>query len=120
FPARIGLMTSLYTTIMGLCASLASGFSVPIAHSLGLGWEKGLMFWAILTFTAIILWLPQLWVRDNYVRKEVQTANDNLWHSPLAWKVTCFMGLQSFSFYVTITWLPEILHDNGMSVILSG
>ena len=30
------------------------------------------------------------------------------------------MGLQSFGFYVTIAWLPEILHDGGMSIAAAG
>ncbi|WP_148449136.1 CynX/NimT family MFS transporter, partial [Paenibacillus ihuae] len=30
FPARIGLMTGMYTVSMNLCAAAASGFSVPL------------------------------------------------------------------------------------------
>ena len=30
------------------------------------------------------------------------------------------MGVQSFLFYITISWLPEILHDCGSSVSASG
>lgn len=34
---------------------------------------------------------------------------------PLAWQVTCFMGLQSLLVYVVIAWMPTILTDHGMS-----
>lgn len=30
------------------------------------------------------------------------------------------MGLQSFGFYVNVTWLPEIMHDRGMSLADAG
>src|SRR5690625_7395257 len=30
------------------------------------------------------------------------------------------MGFQSSLFYVTISWLPEILHSNGISIAMAG
>ena len=44
----------------------------------------------------------------------------DLWHSPLAWQVTLFMGLQSLAYYVTLTWLPEILQEGGMGAARAG
>jgi CP family cyanate transporter-like MFS transporter len=43
-----------------------------------------------------------------------------LWRSPLAWQVTLFMGLQSLAYYVTLTWLPEILQEEGMDTARAG
>jgi CP family cyanate transporter-like MFS transporter len=43
-----------------------------------------------------------------------------LWRSSLAWQVTIFMGLQSLVYYVTLTWLPEILRDEGLSASRAG
>jgi CP family cyanate transporter-like MFS transporter len=40
--------------------------------------------------------------------------------SALAWKVALFMGLQSFTFYVVLAWLPAILVDRGYSIAYSG
>src|SRR5699024_11323143 len=37
-----------------------------------------------------------------------------------AWQVATLLGLQSFLFYVTISWLPEILHDYGVSLSTGG
>ena len=42
-----------------------------------------------------------------------------MWRSALAWQVTLFMGLQSLAYYVTLTWLPEILQEDGMSATRS-
>ncbi|WP_139339605.1 MFS transporter [Bacillus dakarensis] len=30
------------------------------------------------------------------------------------------MGFQSFLFYVTVAWLPQILHDQGLSLETAG
>jgi CP family cyanate transporter-like MFS transporter len=43
-----------------------------------------------------------------------------MWRSPLAWQVALFMGFQSSLFYITISWLPEILHSNGVSIAMAG
>ena len=43
-----------------------------------------------------------------------------MWRSALAWQVTLFMGLQSLAYYVTLTWLPEILREDGMSATRAG
>lgn len=42
------------------------------------------------------------------------------WSSGLAWAVTAFMGLQSLGFYVVVTWLPQVLQDNGVSPAEAG
>jgi CP family cyanate transporter-like MFS transporter len=39
----------------------------------------------------------------------------SVWRQPHAWLITGFMGLQSASFYVLITWLPTIEIANGVS-----
>ncbi|MNW51787.1 Inner membrane transport protein YeaN [compost metagenome] len=44
----------------------------------------------------------------------------SIWRSSVAWQVTIFMGLQSIMFYVGVSWLPEILHQQGMSPDLAG
>jgi CP family cyanate transporter-like MFS transporter len=39
---------------------------------------------------------------------------------PLAWQATTFFGLQSLIFYATISWLPSIYRDQGLSPTESG
>lgn len=123
FPWKVGLMTGLYTTSMNLFASIASGLSVPLAQDVGLGWRITLGLAAILTVVAIIVWLPQMRFRkhqDDEQNQAKDTQKMNLWRSPLAWKVTLFMGIQSLIFYVIMTWLPEILIDQGVTASTAG
>lgn len=122
FPQKFGLMTSVYSTSMGLIASLASGISVPLAVDLHLGWQGAQIVWAIPAVVAIILWifLFKINQRNRSVIKEVVPSSSTIWRSTLAWQIAIFMGFQSFLFYVTISWLPEILHSQGMSMETAG
>ncbi|GGP16687.1 CynX/NimT family MFS transporter [Oceanobacillus neutriphilus] len=125
FPHKVGRMTSVYSTSMAIFAATASGLSVPLAKDAGLGWELALLSWALLAVVGIVIWV--FVVRQNPVPKEEQVQLSNkpfddssLWKSPLAWQVTLFMGLQSFIFYVMVSWLPEIMQSFGFSVSAAG
>lgn len=122
YPLKVGLMTSVYSTAMGIFAATASGVSVPIADGLGLGWKIALLVWAIPAVVGIIVWI---YLANNSRNARGKTpfitdTDTNIWKSPLAWQIAAYMGLQSFLFYVTISWLPEILHSNGMSMETAG
>lgn len=123
FPAKVALMTSVYSTAMGIFAATASGLSIPFASGLGWGWQLALVIWTIPAVLAIFLWIYLS--RSNGKQRDVEmkyvSVSDNrMWKSPLAWQVACYMGLQSFLFYVTISWLPEILHAYGVSMVTAG
>jgi len=122
FPTKVGLMTGLYSVVMNLGAAIASGFSIPITEQLGFGWQGMLSFWAILALIATVVWLPQVRrIERTQINSMKSNKNKtNLWTSGMAWYVSLFMGIQSFFFYVNISWLPEILHDRGMSAVDSG
>ncbi|SEF67396.1 MFS transporter [Paenibacillus sp. UNC499MF] len=129
FPARIGLMTGVYSVSMNLSGAAASGVSVPAASSLGLGWKGSLGIWAALSMLALLFWVPQVTgVRKarRVARISAISANNSgdkttsVWKSPLAWKVTLFMGLQSTFFYAFIAWLPAVLNTRGLSAGYAG
>jgi MFS transporter, CP family, cyanate transporter len=120
FPEHAGLMTSVYTTSLGISAALAAGVSVPLAQLVG--WRGALAVWVLPALLAGVAWLPQLIRSDHPADPSARNAPGvrDLWRSSLAWQVTLFMGLQSLSYYVTLTWLPEILQAEGMSAARAG
>ncbi|WP_396953621.1 CynX/NimT family MFS transporter [Neobacillus niacini] len=123
FPEKFGLMTSVYSTSMGLIASLASGISIPLAMDLNLGWQGAQIVWTIPVVVAILLWifLRKSNGRDSKaIQQSMGSSSNRLWSTPLAWQIAIFMGFQSFLFYVTISWLPEILHSHGISMGTAG
>ncbi|MGM7724692.1 CynX/NimT family MFS transporter [Metabacillus sp. Hm71] len=123
FPKRFGLMTSVYSTSMGLIASLASGISVPLAADLNLGWQGAQIVWGLPVIIALIVWafLFKYNQSDPSIFRQRQATNSKqMWRTLLAWQIAIFMGFQSLLFYVTISWLPEILHSHGVSLATAG
>ncbi len=121
FSENSGFITSLYSSVMALGASLAAGFSVPLAEGVGLGWRGSLGIWAALAVLAALVWLPQV----SRLQKSVPTRSFSnaikiLTTSRLAWQVALFMGLQSLTFYVVLAWLPAILQSRGYDASFSG
>ncbi len=122
FPGRAGLMTSAYSTALGISAALAAGASVPLAQLTGMGWRGSLALWALPALLAVVAWVPQARRSDQpeNASSRIPHGVSGLWRSPLAWQVTLFMGLQSLAYYVALTWLPEILQEEGMSAARAG
>lgn len=125
-PNRVGRVTSIYSTSMGVLASTASGVSVPLAKGADLGWQFSLLFWGFIAVIGIVMWLFVKKQESATTEKEKSTGPsskpvaNNVWKSPLAWQVTFFMGLQSIIFYVIVSWLPEMMHDFGFTVATAG
>jgi MFS transporter, CP family, cyanate transporter len=123
FPLKVGLMTSIYSTAMATFAATASGLSVPLASGINLGWNLALFVWVIPAIIGIFVWIylarkvkVTALEETNYVGGKPQ----NMWSNAMAWQIAFYMGLQSFLFYVTISWLPEILHSSGISMETAG
>lgn len=116
FPERAGTMTGIYSAALGVGATVASGASVPLSETYGLGWRWALGVWGFLAIIALIFWLPQM--RANIpiiLKKGFRESLRQLGSSKLAWHVSIFMGVQSLTFYTLIAWLPDILIERGLT-----
>ncbi len=120
FPARIGLITALYTTALSIGLTFASVLTVPVADSLG-SWRWGLALWAV---TALVAALPWLGLLRHDVRPESDRASSisarEAARSPLAWTMAIFFGAQSMQAYAVFGWLPQIYRDAGFSAQTAG
>ena len=123
FPHQIGLMTAIYSTLVSASGALADGVSIPLAQNAGLGWRGSLAFWAFPAIVTALLWLP-IW--RARVRTDIRARATNthiarsVWRSPLAWQVTLYMGLQSWTFYIVVAWFPVIFEGHGLSPTNAG
>ncbi|MBJ2176254.1 MFS transporter [Aureibaculum sp. A20] len=121
FSEKSGLVTSLYSAVMAVGASLAAGVSVPLTHIKGVGWRGSLVVWALLAFLAAIIWFPQVnRLKRPPIKNDFIKAMKSLTKSRLAWQVAIFMGLQSLTFYVILAWLPAILISRGFDPDYAG
>ncbi|WP_371480245.1 CynX/NimT family MFS transporter [Kitasatospora sp. NBC_00315] len=122
FPDRAATMTGVYSTTMLVGATLAAGVSVPLEQALGGGWRASLGAWSVLALIAAVAWLPQV-LRARAVRPQPTAAPapaaaarpiEGIWRSPLAWRISLFMGISSLLVYTLVAWMPTILADHGM------
>lgn len=121
FDKRSGFMTSLYSGMMGLGASLAAGLSVPLANNLPGSWKTSLGIWGVVSLMAFLIWYPQVQhSKPTSKKRSFKKAMKSLSSSMLAWKVALFLGLQSFAFYVILAWLPDILISRDFSSAEAG
>jgi CP family cyanate transporter-like MFS transporter len=121
FPHQIGLLTGIYSTLLGAGGAIADGVSIPLAQGAHLGWAGSLAFWALPAALTALLWLPLVRGHTSPDLTRVSAVpGRRLWRSPLAWQVTFFMGLQSLTFYIIIAWFPVIFQSQGLNAITVG
>jgi CP family cyanate transporter-like MFS transporter len=145
-PERAGLIIGLYLLMLSGGAIVASAVAVPVFNAADGGATSGgasvriaLGLWAAPAVLAAVLWLPQLRYRtlpdgvqpqrevpiagvvppvgDAVVRPAGVLA---MGRSALAWQVTLFMGLQSLSYYATLSWFPTMFRDRGVTAVHAG
>ncbi|GAA3578010.1 MFS transporter [Amycolatopsis ultiminotia] len=120
FPARVGMMTGVYTAALQGGGAAGSSLSPPFETAFG-GWRPALGSWAVLAAVALAVWLIAARGTGRPPRPAAGTAGGrSLMRSPLAWIVTVFFGLQSFIAYVVMGWLPQVFIDSGVSKSASG
>jgi CP family cyanate transporter-like MFS transporter len=117
---RAATLTGLYTTVMGAFAMLGSGLAVPVADAAPGGWRTSLGIWVVVVLIAIAVWLARPGAGSATPAPRSGPVDRSHWRSALAWQLTAFMGLQSMGFYVSVSWLPSILHSGGTSPASAG
>jgi len=120
YPGRVGLMTGVYTTSMGLGATLAAATSVPIANAIGRGWRGGLAVWLAPVLVALVFWIPRAWRAEHSDAGVRRSPFGPLLRDRVAWQVSGFTAFQSAGFYAMISWLPTIFVEHGFSATRAG
>jgi len=125
FAARSHLVTGLYTTMLFVGGTIGAGLTVPLRDALGIDWRQVLALWAIPAIAALIVWQLRAAGRRAADTSAPTPAAGGpslraLLRDPVAWAVTCFMGLQSLEYYAFVAWLPTLLQDHGMSAGQAG
>ncbi|GAA3922467.1 CynX/NimT family MFS transporter [Microbacterium invictum] len=126
FPARVAVITALYTALLAGFGAVSSGVVVPISHiELGgdpAGWRFALLVTGIglLPFAIVAWWLAHRGPHHAHTRAPEHRGRTGIWTDPVAWLVAAYMGLQSAMFYMLVTWLATISMATGRSEVLAG
>ncbi|MBG6214675.1 MAG: MFS transporter [Cryobacterium sp.] len=117
FPDRVGLVTSLYVTVVSLSTLVPPLIAVPVADAAG--WRVSLGMWMLLALLALVPWITLL-MRHRAVRTpspEVEEADatilGRLWTSSIAWAITGVFAASSLNAYAMFAWLPRLLVDTA-------
>ncbi|MDM0115030.1 MFS transporter [Variovorax sp. J22R133] len=114
FPTRAAMMTGLYTLAVCAGAAGSTAFTVPLERNVFHGsWTTTLAAWAIPAAVVLLLWAPQA-LAAHALPSHAHARVGSLWRDPLAWQVTCFMGLQSALAYIVLGWLAPLLRERGL------
>ena len=118
-PQRAGQLLGAYLAMLYIGSMISSGVSVPLFDAAGGDVGLPLVVWAIPAVVALALWLPQL---GRHTLPDRDTAVDvvPLTRCPLAWQVTAFMGLQSLTYYATLSFLPDLFRSRGLDATTAG
>src|SRR5215208_4190072 len=116
FPGHAGLMTSVYSTSLGISAAFAAGVSVPLTQLADIGWRGALAVWAIPALLAGVAWLPQLGRSDH--------PEDPAARSPPGARAGWMLGLSQAVAIVTMFLAPmfaeRISSQRGVVVVAVG
>ncbi|GAB2927634.1 CynX/NimT family MFS transporter [Nonomuraea fastidiosa] len=119
FPARTGIMTTVYTTALAVGTMLAAAATVPIERAVG-DWHVALGVWAALALIAAVPWLALLRNEPARDANAKHAGIGRLARSKLAWMVAIYFGSQSMIAYILFGWLATMLTDNGFSTAEAG
>jgi CP family cyanate transporter-like MFS transporter len=121
FPQHTALMIGVCSVAIPLGASAAAGLTAPIQDLPGVGWRPAVAVWGLGALVVLALWIPHTRrLPPVPVAAAATPVGRALWRDRVAWGVAAFFGLQSLSYYATLSWLPSILEDNGMTQAHAG
>jgi len=99
--------------VISTFAALGSGLAVLFTEWTG-DWRGTLALWAVLPVGVAAAWFLRRRERAE-AGNGPEAGRASQLRRPVAWAVTGFMGLQSLTFYLIITWLPSIELSRGAS-----
>ena len=131
-PERAGLLIGLYLLMLAAGAIVASVLAIPVFNAAAGSAHGGvatadsaavritLALWAGPALVAALVWVPQLRFRTLPAGPGRRRGALAMGRSALAWQVTLFMGLQSLSYYATLSWFPTMFRDRGVTAAHAG
>lgn len=113
FPNKISSMMGVYSLMLSISSIAGIFLAIPLLDFLGI--KSSMAFWMIFALLALIIYYPQA-KNGRFLRsKKKIKKNINLFKNSTAWKVTFFMGLQSFLAYSIFSWYIQFIIEKGYS-----
>jgi len=125
FPDRVGILTSLYVTVVAISTLFPPLVAVPIADAAG--WRTSLGMWMVLSLAALVPWSTML-VRHRIGTVPTPVLDEadpvvlgRIWRSSVAWAIAAIFAISALNAYAFFAWLPQLLRDSaGLSAAQAG
>lgn len=112
-PKKIGFLTTLYVTSMGIATALASYLAVPITQASS--WKGLILLLTLLCLATFLVWLPNHHYNHRLAPQTKQKSQIKVMRNKQVWAIIIFSGFQSLIFYTVMTWLPTMFIHAGLS-----
>ncbi len=114
FPDNVTKMMGIYGMMLGISSMAGIALSLPLAYAFGV--KYALFFWGIFAVLALLAYYPQIKNKRFFRKKKKHFNKIYLLKNKTAWKITLFMGTQSFLAYSLFAWLALIIKSKGFSI----
>lgn len=112
-PKKIGFLTTLYVTSMGIATALASYLAVPITQASS--WKGLILLLTLLCLATFLVWLPNHRYNHRLAPQTKQKSQIKVMRNKQVWAIIIFSGFQFLIFYTVMTWLPTMSIHAGLS-----
>ncbi|HEW6098724.1 TPA: CynX/NimT family MFS transporter [Streptococcus pneumoniae] len=112
-PKKIGFLTTLYVTSMGIATALTSYLAVPITQASS--WKGLILLLTLLCLATFLVWLPNHRYNHRLAPQTKQKSQIKVMRNKQVWAIIIFSGFQSLIFYTVMTWLPTMSIHAGLS-----
>lgn len=110
FPQKIGILTSIYTTLTAISAAAPSLVAVPVTAAVG--WRISIGMWSLLALIALLPWA--VLVRGHHKpAKTIRRVRHAAWRWPTTWAVTLIFAVGALNTFAMMNWLPKILNSSA-------
>lgn len=97
FPKKMASIMGVYSLILSISSIAGIALATPLLSVLDLA--GAMVFWAIFSFVALMVYYPQAKNGRFFRAKKKSSKKINLFTNATTWKITLFMGFQSFLAY---------------------
>lgn len=113
-PNQVGLMTSLYGVALDLFSAIFAYVITPL--TLLFNWQLAVIIISTLVLITLIVWIPNVRLNTKLtITPDQPLHHHTIWKNWQAWCLLFYMAGSSMAFYITVTWLPTIARNHGMS-----
>ncbi|EAH9315987.1 MFS transporter [Campylobacter jejuni] len=111
FPKKMASMMGIYSLVLSISSIAGIALSMPLLNIFDLA--GAMVFWSVFSFIALMIYYPQAKNGRFFRTKKKESKKINLLKNPTTWKITLFMGFQSFLAYSLFFWYVQIIVEKG-------